>query len=246
MRKNILIIGATSGIAKSIAYQYAKQNHSLILAGRDHGEMERLASDIRIRHRVPVCVKKYHAEAYDEHSGFFASCLEEPGMLGGMILAYGYMEDHQSAQADFRLAKQIIEVNFLSCVSILETAARYFEQERSGFIAVISSVAGDRGRQSNYIYGSSKGALSVYLQGLRSRLFASGVHVVTIKPGFVDTQMTYGLKGLFLLAKPQDAAKKICLAIQKGQEIVYVPGFWAFIMMIIKVMPERFFKRLKL
>ncbi len=246
MRKNIVIIGATSGIAKSIAYQYAKQNHSLILAGRDHGEMERLASDIRIRHRVPVCVKIYHAEAYDEHAGFFASCLEEPGMLGGMVLAYGQMEDQQSAQADFRLAKQIIEVNFLSCVSILETAARYFEQERSGFIAVISSVAGDRGRQSNYIYGSSKGALSVYLQGLRSRLFASGVHVVTIKPGFVDTQMTYGLKGLFLLADPRDAAKKICLAIQKGQEIVYVPGFWAFIMMIIKVMPERVFKRLKL
>ncbi|MDF2679167.1 MAG: short-chain dehydrogenase [Brevibacillus sp.] len=246
MKKNILIIGATSGIARSIANQYAKQNHPLILAGRDRGEMERLASDIRIRHRVPVCVKIFHAEAYDEHPGFFASCVEEPGDLGGMVLAYGYMEDQQSAQADFRKAKQIIEVNFTSCVSILETAARYFERVRSGFIAVISSVAGDRGRQSNYIYGSSKGALSVYLQGLRSRMFASGVQVVTIKPGFVDTQMTYGLNGLFLVAKPHDTAKRVCLAIQKGQDIVYVPGFWALIMMVIKAMPEQVFKRLKL
>lgn len=246
MNKNILIIGATSGMARSIAHQYAKQSHPLILAGRDRGEVERLASDIRIRYRVPVCVKSFHAEAYDEHSAFFTSCMEESAFLGGKILAYGYMEDQQSAQADFRRAKQFIEVNFTSCVSILETAARYFERERSGFIAFISSVAGDRGRPSNYIYGASKGALSVYLQGLRSRLFVSGVQVVTIKPGFVDTPMTYGLNGLFLLAKPQDAAKRVCRAIQKGQEIVYVPGFWAFIMMVIKAMPERVFKRLKL
>lgn len=246
MKKNILIIGATSGIARSIAHRYAKQNYPLILAGRDRDEMERLASDIRIRYRVPVWVKLFHAEAYHEHSRFFASCLEEPGVLGGMILAYGYMEDQQSAQSDFSKAKQIIEVNFTSGVSILETAACYFEQQRSGFIAVISSVAGDRGRQSNYIYGSSKGALSVYLQGLRSRMHASGVHVVTIKPGFVDTQMTYGLPGMFLVAKPQDAAKRVCLAIQKGQDIVYVPGFWTFIMIVIKAIPERIFKRLKL
>jgi len=246
MKKNILIIGATSGIARAIAHEYAKQKQPLILAGRDRGEMERLASDIRIRHRVPVCVKIFHAEAYDEHAGFFASCLEEPGGLGGMILAYGYMQDQLSAQADFRVARQMIEVNFTSCVSILETAARYFEQEQNGFMAVISSVAGDRGRQSNYIYGSSKGALSVYLQGLRSRMFRSGVHVATIKPGFVDTQMTYGLNGMFLVAKPEDVARRVCLAIEKGQEIVYVPGFWAFIMLVIKAMPERVFKRLKL
>ncbi|MGG1658536.1 SDR family oxidoreductase [Brevibacillus sp. NRS-1366] len=246
MKKNILIIGGTSGIARSIANQYAKRNHPLILAGRDSVEMERLSSDIRIRYRVPVCVKIYHAEAYDEHSVFFASCLEEPGVLGGIILAYGYMEDQQSAQADFRKAKQMIEVNYTSCVSILETAARYFEQQRSGFIAVISSVAGDRGRQSNYIYGSSKGALSVYLQGLRNRMYASGVHVVTIKPGFVDTKMTYGLNGLFLVSKPQDVAKRVYLAIQNGKEVVYVPGFWAFIMGIIKAVPEQFFKRFKL
>jgi decaprenylphospho-beta-D-erythro-pentofuranosid-2-ulose 2-reductase len=246
MMNHILIIGATSGIARAIAHQYAKEKHPLILAGRDSGEMERIASDIRIRHRVPVSVKTFDAEAYAAHSDFFTSCVEGGGVLGGMILAHGYMADQQSAQEDFHKAKKMIDVNFTSCVSILETAARYFERERSGFIGVISSVAGDRGRQSNYIYGSSKGALSVYLQGLRNRLFSSGVHVATIKPGFVDTQKTYGLNGLFLVAKSEDVAKRVYQSIRKGHEIIYVPGFWALIMFIIKSIPERIFKRLKL
>lgn len=140
----------------------------------------------------------------------------------------------------------MIDVNFTSYVSILEKAASYLEQERTGFIGVISSVAGDRGRQSNYIYGSSKGALSVYLQGLRNRLFSSGVHVATIKPGFVDTQMTYGLNGLFLVAKPEDVAKRVYESIRKERDVIYVPGFWAVMMFIIKSIPERIFKRLEL
>jgi decaprenylphospho-beta-D-erythro-pentofuranosid-2-ulose 2-reductase len=244
--KHILIVGATSGIARAIAHQYAKEKHPLILAGRDSGEMERIASDIRIRYRLPVSVKSFDAEAYGTHFAFYTSCVEEAGVLGGMILAHGYMDDQQSAQENFEKAKKMIDVNFTSCVSILETAARYFEGQRSGFIGVISSVAGDRGRQSNYIYGSSKGALSVYLQGLRNRLFSSGVHVATIKPGFVDTGMTYGMDGLFLVAKPEDVAKRVYESIRKGHDIIYVPGFWASIMFVIKSIPEWIFKRLKL
>lgn len=244
--KHILIIGATSGIAKAIAHQYAKEKHPLILAGRDTEEIERIASDIRIRHQVPVSVKTFDAESYDTHSDFFTACVKEAGVLYGMILVHGYMDDQESAQSNFNKAKKMIDVNFTSYVSILETAAHYLEQEKGGFIGVISSVAGDRGRQSNYIYGASKGALSVYLQGLRNRLFSAGVHVATIKPGFVDTQMTYGLKGLFLVAKPEDVAKRVYESISKGHDVIYVPGFWAVIMFIIKLIPESIFKRLRL
>lgn len=244
--KHILIIGATSGIARALAHQFAKEKHPLILAGRDLGEMERLASDIRIRHQVPVNVKTFHAESYDTHTDFLSSCVEIAGALGGLIVAYGYMADQQTAQDNFEEARKMIEINFTSCVSLLETAARYFEREKSGFIAVISSVAGDRGRQSNYMYGSTKAALSVYVQGLRNRLFASGVHVATVKPGFVDTQMTYGRNGMFLVAKPEKVAKLVYESIRKGDEVIYAPAFWAYIMLAIKTIPERLFKRLQL
>jgi short-subunit dehydrogenase len=244
--KYILIVGVTSGIGKALAHQYAKQKHPLILTGRDLAEMERIASDIRIRYQIPVNVKTIDAESFDTHSDFFASCVEEAGKLSGMFLVHGYMVDQEIAQKDFMKAKKMIDVNFTSYVSLLETAARYFEGERSGFIGVITSVAGDRGRKSNYIYGSSKGALSVYVQGLRNRLYTSGVHVATIKPGFVDTRMTYGLNGLFLVAKPEDVAKRVHESIRKKHDVIYVPGFWAMIMFIIKSIPERVFKRLKL
>ncbi|WP_100407869.1 SDR family oxidoreductase [Bacillus solitudinis] len=244
--KDILIVGVTSGIGKALAHQYAKEEYSLILAGRDKAEMERIASDIRIRYQVPVNVKTIDAESFDTHSDFFASCVEKAGKLSGMLLVYGNMVDQETAQTDFTKAKKMIDVNFTSYVSLLETAARYFEVERSGFIGVISSVAGDRGRKSNYIYGSSKGALSVYVQGLRNRLYASGVHVATIKPGFVDTQMTYGLNGLFLVAKPEDVAKRVHDSIRKKHDVIYVPGYWSIIMFILKSIPERVFKRLKL
>ncbi|SDI79048.1 SDR family oxidoreductase [Alteribacillus bidgolensis] len=244
--RHVLIIGATSGIGKALAHQYAKEKYPLVLTARDRKEMERIASDIHIRHHVPVSVKTIDAESFDTHADFFASCVEEAGKLSGMFLVHGYMIDQETAQNDFTKAKKMIDVNFTSYVSLLETAARYFERERSGFIGVITSVAGDRGRKSNYIYGSSKGALSVYVQGLRNRLYASGVHVATIKPGFVDTKMTYGLNGLFLVAQPEDAAKRVHESIRKKHDVIYVPGFWWMIMFIIKSIPERVFKRLKL
>jgi decaprenylphospho-beta-D-erythro-pentofuranosid-2-ulose 2-reductase len=243
--KYILIIGATSGIGRAIANQYAKEKHPLILAGRDSEELERLAADIRIRYSVPTYVRRFDAESYDTHSTFFSSC-EKVGILAGMFLAHGYMCDQKLAQVDFEEAKKMINVNFTSYVSILEIACHYFEAKRSGFIGVFSSVAGDRGRQSNYIYGSSKGALTIYLQGLRNRLYTSGVHVATIKPGFVDTQMTYGLNGLFMIAKPEFVAKRVYSSMLKGQNVIYIPGFWAVIMFIIRLIPEAFFKRLTL
>jgi short-subunit dehydrogenase len=140
----------------------------------------------------------------------------------------------------------MLDSNFTAAVSVLNLAADYFAARRGGFLCVLSSVAGDRGRQSNYLYGAAKGGLTVYLQGLRNRLSRSGVQVTTVKPGFVDTPMTYGKPGLFLTATPERAARGILRAIRRRKDEVYVPGFWRWIMEIVRTVPECVFKRMKL
>jgi short-subunit dehydrogenase len=161
------------------------------------------------------------------------------------VLAFGYLGDQQAAR-DFSAGAKVIASNFTGAVSILGYCANYLEQLHRGFIIGISSVAGDRGRQSNYVYGAAKGALSLYLQGLRNRLHPGGVRVITIKPGFVDTAMTYGLPGLFLVASPQNIGERIVAALGKSADVVYLPWFWRYIMLIIKHVPEAIFKRMKM
>jgi short-subunit dehydrogenase len=150
------------------------------------------------------------------------------------------------AQNDLKTARQAIDVNFTSVVSLLTFVANDFEARRHGFICVFSSVAGDRGRQSNYVYGSAKAALSAFLGGLRNRLFKSGVHVTTVKPGFVDTAMTWGLPGMFLVASPEAVAEDTFRAVSHGRSQIYTPFFWRYIMLIIKSVPEFVFKRMKM
>jgi decaprenylphospho-beta-D-erythro-pentofuranosid-2-ulose 2-reductase len=162
-----------------------------------------------------------------------------------VVLAFGYLGD-QLAARDFKVGEKIIAANFTGAASILSHCANYFELKKSGFIIGIASVAGDRGRQSNYVYGAAKGALALYLQGLRNRLYVSGVQVITIKPGFVDTAMTYGLPGLFLVASPQYIGERIVNSLEKPADVVYLPWFWRYIMLIIKCIPEPVFKRMKL
>jgi decaprenylphospho-beta-D-erythro-pentofuranosid-2-ulose 2-reductase len=244
--KNVMIIGATSGIARSCAYQFAANGSNLVLAGRNIQELEKIAGDIRIRFNVNIIVKKFEAFDYDTHEVFFQSASEDIGSLDGIIVAHGYLGDQQEAQSNWGEAQKIIETNYTSAVSIFNMAANYFEQKQSGFICGISSVAGDRGRQSNYMYGSAKGGLSVYLQGLRNRLSKSNVHVLTVKPGFVDTKMTYGQEGMFLVAQPEDVAFQLYKALRGKRNIAYLPWFWKYIMFVIKSVPEPIFKRMKL
>ncbi|MFC5528993.1 SDR family oxidoreductase [Cohnella yongneupensis] len=244
--KNVLVLGATSGIAQEIVKQLANDGVNLVLAGRSESELGRLQGDLRVRHNGNFHVANFQATAFETHVSFFDECVRNLGHLDGIILCYGYMGDQQQSQVDNNLAKEVIDVNYTSCVSILHIAAQYFEARKSGFICAISSVAGDRGRQSNYIYGSAKGALSLFLQGLRNRLSKSGVNVLTVKPGFVDTKMTFGQEGLFLVAKPERVARDIIKAIRKNKSILYTPFFWKWIMLIIKSIPERIFKRLSL
>ena len=245
MSETVLILGATSAIARATAAAFAARGDALYLASRDLDELQRLATDLRLRHGVEVRYGLFDAEAISTHETFFQSVTEEMPNLSGVVLAFGYLGDQQAAR-DFNVGAKIIAANFTGAASILSYCANYMEPLQRGFIIGIASVAGDRGRQSNYVYGAAKGALGLYLQGLRNRLFASGVRVITIKPGFVDTAMTYGLPGLFLVASPQDIGERIVASLGKSADVVYLPWFWRYIMLIIKHIPEPIFKRMKL
>jgi len=245
MNDAVLILGATSAIARATASVFAARGDALYLASRDEQELQRIAADLRLRHGVEVHYGLFDAEATDTHDEFFSSVVAVMPSLSGVVLAFGYLGDQQAAR-DFRMGAKVIACNFTGAVSILSHCANYFEKLQRGFIIGIASVAGDRGRQSNYVYGAAKGALSLYLQGLRNRLHASGVRVMTIKPGFVDTAMTYGMPGLFLVASPQSIGERIVAALGKSPDVVYLPWFWRYIMLIIKHIPESIFKRMKL
>lgn len=246
MTKPVLILGATSAIARYTALAFAKQGRPIYLAGRDEEELERIASDIRIRSQVEVKHGYFDAESYDKHQQFFERVLKEMPGLEGVLLAFGELGDQKKATLDFSQAESIINKNYVGACSILTHCANHLAREGKGFIIAISSVAGDRGRQSNYVYGSAKAGLSAFLEGLRNRLFHSGVRVITIKPGFVDTAMTFGKPGMFLVATPDYIGQKIASTLNKRSDIVYLPWFWRYIMSIIKNIPESIFKRLKL
>jgi len=221
----------------------------LILAGRTVEELEKIAADLRVRYQTEVQIELFEALDFASHAAFVDRCLQRSGGdLHGVILCYGYMVSQATTQTDFAEARRTIDINFTSPVSILNLFANYFEQCQRGYIAAISSVAGDRGRQSNYLYGATKAALSVYLQGLRNRLHRNGVHVFTIKPGFVDTPMTHGLlnPNSLLVASPEKVARDIERAIQRENDVIYTPWFWRGIMSIVRSIPESVFKRLKL
>jgi short-subunit dehydrogenase len=243
----VVIVGASSGIGKAVARHWASKGSNLILSGRDLNDLERSASDLRIRYACQVEVVYFDALAFDSHREYWSKCEARAGnSLDGVVLLHGSLPVQAEAQSNPTLLRQTIETNFTSACSILELAAEALERKGCGFLCVFSSVAGDRGRQSNYVYGSSKAAVSTYLSGLRNRLFKRGVKVVTVKPGFVDTAMTWGLPGVFLVASPQKVAADAYAAVRKGRAEIYTPWFWRYIMLIIKSLPGFIFNRMKL
>jgi short-subunit dehydrogenase len=249
MSENVLILGATSGIARALCRAMAKRRCRLVLAGRSSGELDRIARDLQVRYGADVFVEPFEATDFDEHARFLSRCVKRlGGDLTGAVLCYGYLPDQPTTQVDFSEARKALEVNLLSAVSILNLVANYLQQRGRGYIAAISSVAGDRGRQSNYTYGAAKAGLSAYLQGLRNRLHPAGVHVLTVKPGFVDTPMTHGLVNPDspLVASPEQVAADNDRANRKRKDVIYTRWFWRAIMLVIGSIPERIFKRLKL
>jgi decaprenylphospho-beta-D-erythro-pentofuranosid-2-ulose 2-reductase len=246
LSKAILILGASSPIARAAAHAFAAQGHFLYLAGRDLVDLERIAADIKVRYQTEVSYGYFAAEDYDTHDLFLQRVVKQMHGLEGVLLAFGDLKEQKKSLIDFEYAKHLIEVNYVGACSILTHCCNYFGQKGKGFILALSSVAGDRGRQSNYVYGSAKGGLSLFLQGLRNRLQPTGVRVITIKLGLVDTSMTFGSVNSFLMITPQYAGKKIADSLNGWQDIVYIPWFWRYIMLLIKAIPESLFKRLKL
>jgi decaprenylphospho-beta-D-erythro-pentofuranosid-2-ulose 2-reductase len=246
MPEAVLILGATSAIARHVAASFAARGHALFLAGRDVAEVERLAADLRLRHNVETAAGRFDAEDYEGHRAFVKDVVRRMGDLEGVVVAFGYLGEQEAAEKDYEETFRVIDRNFTAAVSVLNHCAEFFETRRAGFIVAISSVAGDVGRRSNYLYGAAKGGLNVYLQGLRARLFRAGVRVLTVKPGFVDTPMTFGRPGLFLVASPAEVGEKIVRATLRGSDVTYVPWFWRFVMLAIKLTPERVRKRLRL
>lgn len=246
MTKNswVLILGANSDMAVALAKRFAREGYNIYLASRNVSECLKNAADIEIRYKVDVKVLVFDALNFGEHSRFYSSLPVKPQVA---IVAFGFMSDQKLAQVDFSLAKMMIDTNYMGSVSILEHIASDFEERKQGFIVGLSSVAGDRGRMSNYIYGSTKAAFSTYLDGLRHRLIKSNVNVLTVKPGFVDTKMTTGLElPRSLTAKPELVANAIFKAVQNKKSIVYVTSIWFFIMFIIKRLPNFIFHKTKL
>ena len=236
----VLIIGAKSDIAKACAREYAKHGYHLYLVARKAHELEEFANDIRVRTQRNVKLFELDILNYDSHEEFYDELEEKPE---GVISAVGYLGDQQKAQEDFEEARRIIETNHTGIVSLFNIIANDFEKRKKGFIVGISSVAGDRGRKSNYIYGSAKAAFTAYLSGLRNRLHDSGVQVLTVKPGFVATKMTKDMDlPKKLTAKPEEVAKDIFRAQQKGRDVIYTKWIWKYVMMIIKAIPEWKFK----
>lgn len=244
--KNILILGATSAIAEQTARIYASRGDNLCLVARDEEKLRTVADDLKVRGAKKVTTLCFDLGHTHKHQELLEVAEKSMTKIDIVLVAYGTLGNQKKCEADFDETLQELQTNFLSVVSLLTLLANLFEQQKYGTIAVISSPAGDRGRQSNYIYGSAKGALSVFLQGLRNRLFKSTVHVLTIKPGFVDTPMTGGFKKGVLWVRPDVIAQGIVHAIDKQKDIVYLPFFWRYIMLIIKLIPERIFKKLSL
>lgn len=242
----ILILGATSPIARAAAASFAKEGHPLYLSARDKEELHRVASDLSIRYGVEVQTAFFDAEDLASHADFFKEAERKAGAFEGLLLTFGELGDHNLAIHDFSAAHTIITRNYTGACSILTYAATAFAKRKSGFIIATSSVAGERGRRSNYLYGSAKGGLTLFLEGLRSRLFPLGVKVITVKPGFVDTAMTFGMPGLFCVASAKSVGERIAKAAKGRKTTLYIPGFWRLIMFIIKAIPEPLFKRLKL
>lgn len=244
---SLLVLGGNSLIAKHVAEKFAQNRQDVFFAGRNEEELKKLSSDFKIRYNINAFWDYFDAVDYQKHKTFFDNVLNKMPDLENALIAFGYLGDQEKAENDFDEAKRILEVNLVGVVSVANILVDYLKKRGKGSIIAISSVAGDRGRQSNYVYGAAKGGLSIYLQGLRNRLSNTGVKVITVKAGFVDTPMTYGMDlPKILLSNPDKIASDIYSAFQRDKNIIYTPWFWRPIMLIIKLIPEKIFKKLKL
>ena len=244
--KRILIIGATSAIATACARLWAAQGHAFFLVARNAVRLEQTAADLRARGAAAVTTALMDAGELPAHPAMLERCLQALQQIDIALIAHGTLPEQKACERDVALALREFATNGTATIALLTLLANQLELQHCGTLAVISSVAGDRGRQSNYVYGAAKGMVSLFLQGLRNRMFKHGVQVLTVKPGFVDTPMTSGFDKGPLWASADQVARGIVRAIDTRRDVVYLPGFWWPIMWIIRHLPEGYFKKLKL
>lgn len=244
--KRILVLGATSGIAEACIRLWAERGDSLYLVGRNADRLAVVAADARTRGATFVDSAVANLDDTGKHAEMLAHAINSLGGMDVALLALGVLGDQGEAERNFVAASQILHTNFNAPVSLLTWLGNYAAQRKAGTLAVLSSVAGERGRKSNYVYGSSKAGLTAFVDGLRNRIDREGVRVMTIKPGPVKTAMTEGMKGSAKFADVDAVAASLVKAIDKGTDVVYVPGIWRVIMCVIRMIPERVFKKLNL
>ncbi len=239
----VLVLGGTSPIARGLALRFAREGARLYIAARDAGEAARAAGDLAVRTGAPALSGAFDATGFATHRELVERAASELGGLDGVLLCFGALGDEARAQLDPQEALAIIDQNYTGAVSLLTIAAERLERQGGGFIIILGSVAGDRGRAGNYVYGSAKGALHLFAEGLRARLARTEVRVMTVVLGTVDTRMTWGREGTRFAVSPARAAAGIFNAWRKRREVVYVPWFWRPIMAAVKLVPGRLFKR---
>ncbi|HEY0757198.1 MAG TPA: SDR family oxidoreductase [Ktedonobacteraceae bacterium] len=242
----ILILGATSALAQETAKCFAKDGASFVLVARSADKLLAVSNDLSVRGAKEVETIEADLADITRHEEVIEAALKAFAGLDMVLLAYGTLGDQHLCEHDVTETLRELTTNGTSVIALLTLLANYFETQKRGCIAVISSVAGDRGRQSNYIYGAAKGAVTIFLQGLRNRLAKKGVAVVTIKPGTVDTPMTAHMRKGLLFADAKKVGQGIYEAMLKRKEVVYVPGYWRLVMLIVRSIPEPIFKKLNL
>lgn len=242
--QNVLILGGSSDLGIALARMYASHNFNISIAGRNLPEMVRIANDLVIRFDVRATGYEFDASNFESHKLFYNNLELKPDIT---ICVFGFMGNAVTALENWQDSLQVINTNYTGAVSICNIVAAAYSLQKSGMIIGISSVAGDRGRSTNFLYGSAKAGFTAYLSGLRNRLFKSGVHVLTVKPGFMYTRMTENLQlPALLTANVNEVAATIYKAGVAGKNIIYVKWFWRYLMLIISNIPEFMFKKMAL
>ncbi len=244
--KNVVIFGATSAMAEDVAKRYATEGANLYLLARDTDKLDAIKKDLMVRGAAEIHTSSFDAADRDLHEASIETIFSTFSKVDVFLIAHGSLPDQEKCQGDVSLTIQEMNTNGMSAISLLTHIANKMERQKSGNITVITSVAGDRGRQSNYVYGAAKGMVSIFLQGLAQRLHKSDVHVLDIKPGFVDTPMTAAFDKGLLWAKPEKVASIIYRRINRKSTFSYTPSFWFMIMTIIKLVPKFIFNKVKL
>lgn len=241
-----LMLGASSSVARAFAREAAAHGADLLLAGRDMEDLERQAADLRIRHGVQAVPLRFDARDFAAHAAFVQDCDARAKGTLNVFLAFGTMPAQAEADRDPGVAAAMVEANFTGAASILAALAPVLEARRGGTVVALGSVAGDRGRPRNYLYGATKAALHTYLQGYAARLSRAGVRVLCLKAGVMDTAMTWPLPRLPFMVSPQEFAAAAWRLAERGSGSAYLPRIWWPVMTVIRMLPARIFNRLDL